>query len=88
MDGDLHGSDAAGLKLLCGGSDGSSDDTRMSDTVSVTTGCSSDKPVWQSFSGAGLGDPDCVLVGDGWSLQAHKAVLKGEWRQPQQGGEE
>jgi hypothetical protein len=35
---------------------------------------------WQAGAALGLslGPPDCELVGPGWSLQAHKHVLKSE----------
>lgn len=52
------------------------DDTHMSDH---DTGSSSAvKQVWQAGAAAGLvlGEPDCELLGPGWSLQAHKQVLK------------
>lgn len=54
------------------------DDTHMSDH---DTGSSSAvKQVWQAGAAAGLvlGEPDCELLGPGWSLQAHKQVLKSE----------
>jgi hypothetical protein len=54
------------------------DDTHMSDHGAGSSSCG--QQAWQAGAAAGLalGEPDCELLGPGWSLQAHKQVLKSE----------
>eukprot|EP00878_Enallax_costatus_P008072 GHUV01008442.1.p1 GENE.GHUV01008442.1~~GHUV01008442.1.p1 ORF type:complete len:607 (+),score=209.30 GHUV01008442.1:178-1998(+) len=65
------------LNLPDSASAGSDGDLHMSDGSSDGSGGSGSKAIWQTGLGSGLGQPDCELQGEGWTLQAHKKVLKG-----------
>lgn len=73
---DLNFHDSASAVTASAGSYG---DLQMSDGASDRSGSSCSKAVWQTGLGSGLGPLDCELQGSGWTLHAHKKVLKGEW---------